>query len=291
MGVYEDLNNPNLFEDNGKGEYTYVDTPYGKMAYGQLTLDAQVERDAAAQRAAGGEDRRTAGNEYGVDDGGHLIGARFGGAPGEENLTPQDRNLNRSQYNRMESGWADHLRAGDRVYVNIESYDGNGSDRPTTYMGYAIIEHTDEYGNTTRDVEYISINNESRMTQEEWAAEEQSFYTEHPEALQEQLQDNTAMPYIWNEETGQAEPNPYYVEDGKSSYAPESTPSPQAQESSVYAPESTVSVGEDVSSEYAPESTVSAQEQTSSDYGPSVGAESSSDSSYGSSNDSGMDVD
>ena len=259
MGVYEDLNNPDLFEENGAGEYTYADTPYGRMASGQLTLATEVERDAAAQRSAGGEDRRTAGNEYGVDDGGHLIGARFGGAPGEEKLTPQDRNLNRSQYNRMESGWADHLKAGDKVYVNIESYDGHGSERPTSYMGYAIIEHTDEYGNTTRDVEYISINNESRMEQERWAADEESLYTAQPEVLQAQMQQNTAMPYIWNEEIGDAQPNPYYVEDSKS--------------------------------EYAPSSGVSAQEQASSDYAPSAGAESGSESSYGSSNDSGMDYD
>ena len=258
MGVYEDLNNPDLFEENAPGDYTYIETPYGKMAYGQLTLDAEVQRDALAQRTAGGDARRTSESEYGVDDGGHLIGARFGGASGEENLTPQDRNLNRSQYNRMESGWAEHLKENDKVYVNIESYSGDGSERPTAYMGYAIIEHTDEYGNTTRDVEYISINNESRMEQDSWAAEEESFYADHPEAVQDEMQDNTAMPYIWNEETGEAMENPYYQEN-ESDYAPDSTASVDAQEASSYAPETT--------------------------------AESSADTSYGSSVDSGMDMD
>lgn len=258
MGVYEDLNNPNLFEENGPGDYTYIETPYGKMAYGQLTLGADIERDEVAQRTAGGEDRRTSGNEYGVDDGGHLIGARFGGAPGAENLTPQDRNLNRSQYNRMESGWAEHLKSEDKVYVNIESYDGNGSERPTSYMGYAIIEHTDEYGNTTRDVEYISINNESRMEQESWEAAEESYYAEQAEVLTEQMQDNTAMPYIWNEETGEAEANPYYSEDSESAYALDST--------------------------------MSASEEASSSYAPETGVLSSAESSYGSAVDSGMDM-
>lgn len=222
MGVQEDLNNPDLFKEHAPGDYRYTETVYGKTASGQLTLDAEVHRDATAQRTAGGEDRRTTGNEYGVDDGGHLIGARFGGSAGAENLTPQDRNINRGQYKHLENGWAEHLAAGDKVYVNIESYTGDESNRPTNYMGYAIIEHCDENGNTTRDVEYFSVNNENQTEQGKWAETEANYYADHPEAAQEDMQDNTAMPYIWNEETGEAEVNPYYEPESVSAYAPES---------------------------------------------------------------------
>ena len=128
MSATDDLNNPHLFDENEPGNYTYTETAYGKTASGQLHTATSPDRDALAQRTAGGEDRRTAGNEYGVDDGGHLIGARFGGATGQENLTPQDRNLNRGDYKRAENEWADRLEKGDKVYVHMESYTGDGSD-------------------------------------------------------------------------------------------------------------------------------------------------------------------
>lgn len=288
MGVYEDLNNPDLFKENAPGNYFYTETAYGKTASGQLTLDVEVQRDPAAQRAAGGEDRRNAGNEYGVDDGGHLIGARFGGSTSEENLTPQDRNLNRGQYKGIENGWAAHLEAGDKVYVKIESYTGDGSDRPTNYMGYAIIEHTDENGNTTRDVEYFSVNNESRAEQENWAAAEASYCADHPEAVVEDMQDNTAMPYIWNEETGKAEANPYYESESVSTYAPESTED--------YAVESTTSYAPEGAEDYANESTAdyAAGGSAGSDYSGTTGSGpdySGDTDSGGSSADSGMDMD
>lgn len=246
MGVYEDLNNPDLFEENAPGDYTYSESAYGKTASGQLTLDAEVQRDPVAQRTAGGEARRTAGNEYGVDDGGHLIGARFGGAAGEENLTPQDRNLNRSGYKDIENGWADHLKDGDKVYVNVESYDSDGAGRPTNYMGYAIIEHTDEMGNTSREVEYISLNNESRAEQESWMEAEEEYYAEHPEAAQAQQEENTAMPYIWDEEQGEAVENPYYQEN-TTDYAPEPEASSELDQSD-YTPVS--EQGEESGSDY-----------------------------------------
>lgn len=108
-----------------------------------------------------GEDRKTSGSEYGVDNGGHLIGARFGSSVYDESLTAQDQNLNRSDYKSMESRWASHLEQSDKVYVKMGSYDHDVSGRPTNYMGYAIIEHMDEQGQTSRDIEYYSFNNES----------------------------------------------------------------------------------------------------------------------------------
>lgn len=141
----EDYNNPNLFEENKAGEYTYTtNTTGGKTASGSLALDSDMARDAKAQTLAGGDSRREGGHEWGADDGGHLIGARFGGATGEENLTAQNRNLNRSGYKQMENRWAEHLDNGDKVYVNVET---DSADRPNAYMGYAIYE--DKFGRRT----------------------------------------------------------------------------------------------------------------------------------------------
>lgn len=211
MSATDDLNNPHLFDENEPGNYTYTETAYGKTASGQLHTATSPDRDALAQRTAGGEDRRTAGNEYGVDDGGHLIGARFGGATGQENLTPQDRNLNRGDYKRAENEWADRLEKGDKVYVHMESYTGDGSERPTNYMGYAIFEHTDEHGKTTREIEYYSFNNESRAEQESWDKAQTQAELEDPSMVENQRAENTTMPYIWDEDKQDVVENPYYV--------------------------------------------------------------------------------
>lgn len=292
MSVTNDFNNPNLFDENQPGEYTYSEDAYGKSASGQLTLSSSPERDPAAQRAAGGEDRRTGDNEYGVDDGGHLIGARFGGSAGQENLTPQDRNLNRGAYKQAENEWADRLAKGDKVYVHIESYTGDGSDRPTNYMGYAIFEHTDENGNKTREVEYYSFNNESRAEQDKWDKAEEEFYAEHPEVLEQEMRENTTMPYIWDEEKGDVVDNPYYVPDEQAvkeeenPYAATAETETEAVTDNPYTPTVSEETEMDSDNSYSPagpESTVSAGTESS--------AGVSSESSSGGQESGGQDMD
>ncbi len=222
-----ETNDPNLFNDNPPGSYVYIDTPNGKTAYGQLTLVDNPERDAKAQVEAGGKDRRMENDFWGKDDGGHLIGARFGGAPGAENLTPQNRNLNRSAYKSMEDTWAEALRNGDKVYVCVSSHNSTDVQRPTAYSGYYIIEHTDENGKTTRDAEYFSMNNESNATMDALDEEFNEFMSEHPEIDEEAMAENTTMEYIWDEDKQEAVKNPYYISD---------EPSTEQQKSSEYAP-------------------------------------------------------
>lgn len=264
MSATDDLNNPNLFDENQPGEYSYSENAYGKTASGQLSLSSSPERDPDAQRAAGGEDRRTSGNTYGVDDGGHLIGARFGGSVGQENLTPQDRNLNRGDYKRAENDWADRLENGDKVYVHMESYTGDGSNRPTNYMGYAIFEHTDENGNKTREIEYYSFNNESRAEQEQWEKDEEAFYQENPEAVQEQQKANTSMPYIWDDEKGDLVENPNYVDQGDTQVQNKENP---------YAPMEE-ETGEALDNPYTPSETVSTEVTDEYSYSPGTTEES-----------------
>ena len=152
-----DLNNADLFNENKKGDYTYGKTEYGKVAFGNLKLETG-KRDSAAQRTVGDDDRRP------TDDGGHLIGTRFDGDSGQKNMDAQERNLNRGSYKIRENDWAESLENGDKVFVNIESYKSNNSDRPDAFMGYSISEHPDG----TREWDAFSYQNESAATQEEW---------------------------------------------------------------------------------------------------------------------------
>ena len=144
-----DLNNPDLFNENKQGEYNYSQDEHGKNAFGSLELKTGT-RDSKAQANAGGADRTYR------DDGGHLIATRFNGDSGEHNLEAQDRNLNRGAYKHMENEWANSLADGDKVFVNIESYHSNKSERPDAFMGYQVIEHPDG----KREWEAFSFQNE-----------------------------------------------------------------------------------------------------------------------------------
>lgn len=160
----EDLNNPYLFSEYKSGEYEYEVSAGGKSATGSLKIADAPERDSKAQASAGGDFRRSKDHEWGADDGGHLIGARFGGETGEENLTAQNRNLNRSDYKQMENDWAARLENGEKVFVHIET---DGAERPNAYMGYAIYESPDG----TRDFETFHMVNESRSEVAKWEEE------------------------------------------------------------------------------------------------------------------------
>lgn len=165
----DDLNNPYLFSEHQAGVYEYGENGVGgKTATGSLRIAEDPSRDGKAQSAAGGENRRGNDHEWGADDGGHLIGARFGGETGEANLTAQNRNLNRSDYKHMENEWAAHLEAGDKVFVHIETDD---AQRPNAYMGYVIYESPDG----TRDYDTFHMVNESRSEIAQWEADAEAF--------------------------------------------------------------------------------------------------------------------
>lgn len=170
--LMEDLQNPYLFSERPAGAYEYGKNDYGGLtASGSLYLADNPARDSAAQAAAGGEMRRGSDSEWGPDDGGHLIGARFGGSAGPENLTAQNRNLNRGDYKIMENRWADHLESGDKVFVYMET---DQAQRPEVYMGYAIYENPEG----VRDFEYFHMVNESRSEIAAWEAEAEALMAE-----------------------------------------------------------------------------------------------------------------
>ena len=183
----DDWNNPYLFLENKPGEYMYEKSSLGKSATGFLKIAEDPQRDGKAQSRAGHEYRRRRDNSYGVDDGGHLIGARFGGSPGDENLTAQDRNVNRSQYKQIEdewATWAKHVEDGYKVFVHIET---DHPERPNDYMGYVIGENP----NGKRFYETFSLLNENKEWQSQWekevaALEDHSYAFDSEELIQDE---------------------------------------------------------------------------------------------------------
>lgn len=115
------------------------------------------KRDSKAQKAAGGNLRRD------TDDGGHLIGARFGGLSLEGNLFPQDANLNRGEYKRLENAWAQLLKDGNEVYVDINVSSASKTREDAIYGSYTVIR-----SNGSKYTEPFSFTNENRDTQKSW---------------------------------------------------------------------------------------------------------------------------
>lgn len=122
------------------------------LAEGELHLaGSERVRAPAAQRHAGHADRLA------DDDGGHLIGTRFGGSPGPENLIAQNRVFNRADYKLMENQWAHQLELGNRVTVRLEPVYPEMSERPVYLTGsYTVLRpdgscHTEEFSFTNLD--------------------------------------------------------------------------------------------------------------------------------------------
>lgn len=137
------------YESNG---YQYVADTNGRIlnASGELRLEGG-ERDPRAQLEAGGEFRHE------KDDGGHLIGTRFGGSGELDNLIAQDSNLNRSGFKSMENEWARELENGNDVKVSIEPIYQDGTDRPHAIMGEYTVMDSDGEAQT----EHFSFTNEN----------------------------------------------------------------------------------------------------------------------------------
>ncbi|WP_052410032.1 DNA/RNA non-specific endonuclease [Paenibacillus durus] len=114
---------------DGNG-YKYSTDGNGRIsnAQGQLKL-GEGERNPYAQRTVGGTDRLP------NDDGGHLIGNQFKGSGEIDNLVPQNSGINRSggEWYKMEKDWANALKEGSSVKVDITpNYSGN-SMRPDSF--------------------------------------------------------------------------------------------------------------------------------------------------------------
>lgn len=93
---------------------------------GEVTFAPMPRRSKRLQAQAGGADRRS------TDDGGHYVAVRFNGPLGAFNHFAQDANFNRGAYRELEREWAQHIRAGRRVFIEgTVQYEGT-SVRPSS---------------------------------------------------------------------------------------------------------------------------------------------------------------
>ena len=162
------------------GGYNYETDKQGRITHcdGKLRLDPNTERNAYAQLKAGGEDRHRGKLEgEGKDDGGHLIGRRFGGSKELDNMIAQDSHLNRGEYKAMENAWEGYLEAKNEdgspkynVEVDIrckykdvrEETQQRDSQRPSDIFVYSKV--TDSSGNVV-DKKIYHFKNEAEDNQ------------------------------------------------------------------------------------------------------------------------------
>lgn len=79
------------------------------------------------------------GDQKDGDDRGHLIGDRFNGSNGLENMIPQDADINRKDYRNFENELAKEVKDGKEVQIKIEVIYSEDSRRPEALVvNYSI---------------------------------------------------------------------------------------------------------------------------------------------------------
>jgi hypothetical protein len=115
--------------------YSYATDAQGRVveAKGDLELKTS-DRNSYQQEIAGRGDRLP------TDQGGHLIATIFHGPGDRINLVPMNGNLNVGAWKRMENSFADALKAGKSVDVDIKVVYSGGSQRPTHFVVDSVID-------------------------------------------------------------------------------------------------------------------------------------------------------
>lgn len=129
--------------------YSYETDRYGRIKRCEGTLRIEEgKRNTDHQVKAGGEYRLE------TDEGGHLIGRRFGGSEKVDNIVPMDWRVNRVEYKELEDDWAQELEKGNRVDVKVRCKYEEDSARPSALIiKYKV---TDQDGFTRSETKTIS---------------------------------------------------------------------------------------------------------------------------------------
>lgn len=129
--IYE--KNDYRFETDGRGRTVLI---------GGYLQNEKGDRNLKLQGEAGKHGEQN-------DEGGHLIATRFNGPTDSFNLVPQNRNLNRSAWKKMENDWHNTLDNGGTVEVAISPVYMDNSVRPFGFdVLYCIKDHTGEHYET-----------------------------------------------------------------------------------------------------------------------------------------------
>lgn len=117
----------NEYVENG---YTYLTDSEGriKSAEGQLQLSKEPRKQISDSMETIGK-----GDQKEGDQKGHLIGDRFGGGNGLENIVAMDGRVNQSDYKRIENTCARALESGHEVYLKVVPKYDKSSNRPTNF--------------------------------------------------------------------------------------------------------------------------------------------------------------
>ncbi|MEF2875598.1 MAG: DNA/RNA non-specific endonuclease [Collinsella sp.] len=117
----------NKYVENG---YSYRTDSEGrvKSAEGQLQLSKESRKQISDSMETIGK-----GDQKEGDQKGHLIGDRFGGGNGLENIVAMDGRVNQSDYKRIENTCAEALESGHEVYLKVVPKYDKTSNRPTSF--------------------------------------------------------------------------------------------------------------------------------------------------------------
>lgn len=118
----------------GEFNYNYETDELGRISNWNTENLQLTQREKRLNHVA-----KTPGKLKG-DHSGHLAGDRFGGSPKLDNMVSQSQHVNLSDYRKIENIWAQAIKQGKEVAVNVEvRYDKNGL-RPTEFIVEYIID-------------------------------------------------------------------------------------------------------------------------------------------------------
>lgn len=141
--------------------YSYETDRYGriKRCEGALRLE-DGKRNTDHQVRAGGEYRLD------TDEGGHLIGRRFGGSEKVDNIVPMDGHVNRVEYKELEDDWAQELKKENKVDVKVRCRYEEDSARPSAFIVKYKV--TDQDGFTRSETRMIRNESEGGENDEQY---------------------------------------------------------------------------------------------------------------------------
>jgi len=126
------------------GNYLYETDDAGRVTKvsGKLDLSTR-DRNTYQQTKSGKAD----GIKDGLsdDDGGHLVASIFDGAGEQINYAPMNSNLNRGAWKKMETKWADALKEGKEVKVDIQPVYEGASKRPVAFDVFYEIDGVEKF--------------------------------------------------------------------------------------------------------------------------------------------------